>query len=74
MLILGMGYLLGGGIEGDRKEQAAIDWAVETTKDCEVSYREFSDFSVSDCLEDAIARIEDEKRQEARAERHDPRT
>lgn len=73
LLFLGLGYLLGGGIEGDRKMDSAMSWAVQTTKRCEVSYRTDGFLSVTDCLKGSIAKAEEEEREEKRAEGYDPR-
>jgi hypothetical protein len=73
LLFLGLGYLLGGGIESDRKVDAAMDWAIQTTKRCETSYRTDGFSSVADCLKGTIAKAEEEVREEKRAEGYDPR-
>lgn len=73
LLFLGLGLLFGWGIGGDRKEKAALDWAVETTRRCEASYRGKGDASVADCLQRAIDEIDDEKAAEAQAEGRNPR-
>lgn len=73
ILFLAMGYILGGGVEGPRKEQAALDWAIQTTKHCEGFYRADGFSNVTDCLEQARAEIDEERRLEALAEGYDPR-
>ncbi|UZW54749.1 hypothetical protein NUH86_14860 [Sphingobium sp. JS3065] len=73
LLFLGLGYLIGGLIEGDRKEQAALNWTVRTTADCESSYKAEEFDNVTDCVKETIAALKEEKRDEARTEDHDPR-
>ncbi len=72
-MVLGIGYVLGGGIEGDRKERVALDWAVEKIEHCETPYVREDFASVTDCLKGAIAEVEEDRREEARAEGYDPR-
>lgn len=72
-MVLGIGYVLGGGIEGDRKEQAALEWAIEKIELCETPYAREDFASVTDCLKGAIAEVERDRREEARAEGYDPR-
>lgn len=73
LLALGLGYVMGAGIEGDIKETEALKWALQTTKDCESSYSKDEYAHASECLKDSIERIEEERKLEARSEGHDPR-
>ncbi len=73
LLFLGIGYLLGGGIEGSREEQAALDWAVQMTKSCEAPDVRKNFSSVADCLKRVMAKADEERREEMRGEDYDPR-
>ncbi|WP_157082068.1 hypothetical protein [Sphingomonas pruni] len=73
ILFLGLGLLFGWGFGGDRKEKAALDWAVKTTRGCEQSYRTKGYPNVADCLQGAIEEIDDERAVEARSDGGDPR-
>lgn len=73
VVFLVIGYLLGGGIEGDQRWKAAMDWAVQTTRQCEISTRTEGRPDVTDCLKRAIAQGEEEQRAERQAEGYDPR-
>jgi hypothetical protein len=73
VLFLGIGYLFGADIEGDKKVTTALNWAIKTTKRCEISYRTDGFPSVADCLKGTIAKAEEEVREEKRAEGYDPR-
>ena len=71
LVFLGIGYVFGSQVEGRRKEQAALDWATETTMACEFSRRSGEYVSIVDCLKEARAKIEEERRDEAQAEGND---
>ncbi|MAN11584.1 MAG: hypothetical protein VX205_10295 [Pseudomonadota bacterium] len=72
-LLLGLGIMLGWSIGGERKEAAALKWAVATAHECETAYDPDEIVSVSSCLQDEIDQIDDDRKEEARTADHDPR-
>lgn len=73
LVFLVIGFLSGAGIEGDRKVKAALDWAVQTTRQCETSSQTEGEPDVTECLEGAIADVEAERQAERQAEGVHPR-
>lgn len=73
LFFLFLGYLGGASIEGDRKEKAALDWAVLTTRECETSSQPEGERDVAECLAGAIADVEAEQQAERQAEGVHPR-
>ncbi len=73
IVFLGIGYLIGGGIEGDQRFRSAIEWATTTAQRCEKTYRADGYSSVTDCLRTKIAKAEEAAREEKRADGYDPR-
>ncbi|MGA1850454.1 hypothetical protein VH570_06410 [Sphingobium sp. HT1-2] len=71
--LLGLGIMLGWSIGGERKEAAALKWAVAKVHECETAYGSDEIVSVSSCLQDEIDRIDNDRKEEARAADHDPR-
>ena len=71
LVFLGIGYVFGSYVEGRRKEQAALDWATETTMACEISGLSGEFASIVDCLKEARVKIEEERRDEAQVEGSD---
>jgi len=65
--------MLGWSIGGERKEAAALKWAVATAHECETAYDPDEIVSVSSCLQDEIDQIDDDRKEEARTADHDPR-
>lgn len=64
LLVIGLvaGSAVGGDIQGQWKSEAALEWAVSATADCEDTYVVQGYSSVSECLEFAIWAAEDEIR------------
>lgn len=65
IIVIGvLGYLIGSSIGKDRAWNDAGVWAVQTTRQCEASYRAKGFASVTDCLKGAIASAEEAERQD----------
>lgn len=59
----GLAYLLGGAIEGRKMQKAALRWAALEVSRCESSETERQYPTVVDCLELAIERAEEDRRE-----------
>lgn len=66
LLVIGLavGFVVGGDIQGQRKSDAALQWAVSATADCEDKYMVQGYESISECLEFKVWEIQDEIRGE----------
>lgn len=64
LLLIGLvvGFLIGGDIQGRKKSDAALRWAVSASADCEHTYVAQGYESVSECLEFAVWEIQDDIR------------
>jgi len=61
LLCFGIGFVLGGYVEGPKREVEGLRWALALTSKCEREYEAEGRYeSVTECLEFAIWQAEDE--------------
>lgn len=63
MLVLGLVFVMGAAYGRNSTIEEGLAWAVATTAECESSYEAEGYRDVTDCVQDAAWRVEDERRE-----------
>ena len=72
LLFLGIGYLMATGIEGSRKEEAALDWAIATVRQCHETGALEAEGDIAVCLMIARGGVDENRRMDALADKTGP--
>lgn len=66
LLSAAFGYLMGSDVGKSKGEQRAIEWAIQTSEDCD----DDEYYTIGECLQDRYDQILDERYAEAAAEQY----